>query len=88
MNSGGLRAKPTPSGVPVIMMSPGSSLHPAEISRSRRGSLKTMNFVFESCFVTPFTRVWMRSAVGSISSALTIHGPMGRWLSKFLPLNH
>src|SRR4029079_7229617 len=46
MNSGGLRAKPTPSGVPVMRMSPASSLHPAENSCTRRGSLKTMNFVF------------------------------------------
>ena len=28
MNTGGLRAKPTPDGVPVMMMSPGSSVMP------------------------------------------------------------
>src|SRR5205814_206946 len=78
MNSFGVRALPMPSGVPVMMMSPGASTHPAESSRRSRGSLNTMWRVFESCFVTPFKRVCTRSPAGSSASALTIHGPSGR----------
>jgi hypothetical protein len=38
------------------MMSPGSSVMPAESSAIRRGSLKYMWRVLESCLTTPFTR--------------------------------
>src|SRR5437867_12485873 len=47
-NSGGVRAKPTPAGVPVMMRSPDHSSQPAKISAMSRGILKTMNFVRES----------------------------------------
>ena len=40
MNSGGVRAWPTPAGVPVEMMSPGSSVRPAESYAMIRGILK------------------------------------------------
>src|SRR2546426_3322716 len=35
--SGGVRAKPTPAGVPVMITSPGHSSQPAEISAMSRG---------------------------------------------------
>src|SRR5256885_1719693 len=88
-HSGGVRPIPTPSGVPVKMTSPGCRVRPADSSAMIRATGKTMCFVLESCFTAPFTRVASRSTCGSgISSFVTIHGPSGRWVSKFVPLNH
>ena len=61
IQTGGFRAKPTPSGVPVTMMSPGSSVIASVRISTRVGTSKIMLAVFESCMVSPFNRVWMRS---------------------------
>ena len=45
---GGLRAKPTPAGVPVEMMSPGSSVKTLERYAISFGILKIRLLVFES----------------------------------------
>src|SRR5262249_22292303 len=60
-HSCGLRPAPTPSGVPVAMMSPGSSVMPAERSAINSSTLNSMWRVFDFCFVTPLT-VRLRSS--------------------------
>src|SRR5207244_13376430 len=67
---------------------PTRPLFRSETSAMRRGILKTMNFVRESCLPAPFTRERIARSDGSSSSAVTIHGPIGRCVSKFFPLNH
>src|SRR5260221_11783939 len=47
---------PTPSGVPVEITSPGSSVTMEERKAIISSGLKTINRVDESCFVTPLTR--------------------------------
>src|SRR5579883_2504059 len=77
--SGGLRAKPTPLGVPVAMISPGSSVMPSESSAMIWGMVKIIILVLESCLRTPLTsRRRLRFCGLSISSAVTIHGPIGQ----------
>src|SRR6266702_1272772 len=77
-HSWGVLPAPTPSGVPVAMMSPGSSVMPDEMSAIRTGISKIMYLVLESCFMTPFFVSQSRRSCGSgISSAVTMHGPNG-----------
>gem|GEM_PF-4026842 len=77
-----MRPAPTPSGVPVAMMSPGSSVMPALMSEIRNGTLNSMCRVFEPCFFSPLTVSHRSSTCGSgISSAVTMHGPNGAYVS-------
>ena len=48
---GGLRAKPTPCGVPVLITSPGSSVIPREMKAMSSRTLKIILSVLESCNV-------------------------------------
>src|SRR5579859_23643 len=78
-NSGGLRAKPTPLGVPVAMMSPASSVMPCERMEMMLRTSNSILAVVSSCLVTPLTRKYSFSFCGSgISSAVTIQGPIGQ----------
>ena len=73
---------PTPFGVPVRMMSPGSSvIASARKSTTARGP-KIRSDVLESCRGSPLTCVVRRSASASgTSSAVVIHGPQGQNVS-------
>ena len=51
----------TPEGVPVMMMSPGSSVMTLESSCTRVGTSKIRSSVLLSCMTSPLTRVMMRS---------------------------
>src|SRR5690606_37874715 len=52
MNSGGLRAKPTPDGVPVAMISPGSSVMIRDRCSMIAATPKIMYLVLEDCLMT------------------------------------
>src|SRR6202008_3706759 len=90
IQAGGFLAGATPDGVPVAMMSPGSSVMNSERYSMVLAVEKIMSDVLESCMVSPLTRVVMRrpAAPGGSSSAVTIHGPSGPVPSKFLPGVH
>ena len=80
---------PTPGGVPVDTMSPGSSVITDERYSSSAGTSNTNWFVLESCKVRPFNSNRMRRLFGSgISSLETSSGPIGPNVSKVLPIVH
>ena len=83
----GLRAMATPEGVPVMMMSPGSSVMTLLSSCTRVGTSKIRSSVLLSCMTSPLTRVMMRSGAppGGSSSDVTMSGPKPPVPSKFLP---
>ena len=54
IHSCGLLPAPTPDGVPVAIISPGSKVIPEDKSEIRVGILKSKCFVLERCFSTPF----------------------------------
>src|SRR5208283_4530196 len=86
---GGFLAAPTPDGVPVETMSPGSSVNTLDKYATSSGILKIRCFVLESCRISPLISIRMSSACGSgISSFVTIHGPIGAKVSKVLPISH
>ena len=62
---GGFCAAPIPPGVPVAMMSPGSSVITALSSLTSAATVKTMLAVLDDWTVTPFRRVSMRRSCGS-----------------------
>src|SRR6185295_9081618 len=70
--TGGLRANPTPAGVPVEIMSPGSSVMKRETNSIRRGMSKISCEVLESCIVWPLRRSLIERSPGlGTSSAVT-----------------
>src|SRR2546430_15613956 len=78
-NSGGFRANPTPSGVPVAMMLPAGSVMPFETHSMIASTGEIMSLVLLSCFTTPLTLSFRPSDWGSsISAAVTIPGPGGQ----------
>ena len=88
--TGGLRAAPTPAGVPVTMTSPGTSVIAALRVTIRSTTSKIMSSVFADCITSPFRRVSsLRPAppAGS-SSGVTKSGPNAPVPSKFLPTVH
>jgi hypothetical protein len=90
---GGEKPMPTPAGVPVAMMSPGSSVRPREQVSISVGMSKIMSRVIASCrsSVSPpdgVTQPRTRVSRASSSSAVTIHGPIGQKVSQFLPSIH
>ena len=64
-NTGGTRAKPTPDGVPVLIMSPGSNVKPADKLSIVVGMSKIMSRVLPSCITSPLTRQISRTCCGS-----------------------
>src|SRR6266478_8325749 len=82
-------AAPTPSGVPVAMMSPGRSVMASDSTSMHWSTGKIILLVLLDCRTFPPTRMVMLSACGfGISSAVTSTGPMGQKVSRDLPLNH
>ena len=76
-NSGGVRAKPTPSGVPVAMTSPGSSVMPLrelrDQARDREDHLRRVAVLLLDAVEA---KGELEQICGSpISSGVTIHGP-------------
>ena len=70
--------KPTPAGVPVKMMSPGSSGTTADSSAISCGTPKTRSLVRASCTVSPsMLQPRARSSGSSSSSGVTTQGPSG-----------
>ena len=57
MKTGGLRAAPTPAGVPVTIRSPGSRLIPTLISETSVATSKIRSLVDALCITLPFSRV-------------------------------
>ena len=88
-NCGGSIDWPTPSGVPVRMRSPGSSVHVSAMKSTSACGPKTRSAVLESWRSSPLTCELMRSASGSAtSSAVVIQGPQGQEASKPLARVH
>lgn len=77
MKSGGVRASPTPLGVPVTMTSPGVSVKAALRVEIIEATSKIMSLVFASCTVSPLSRAVSRSPAppGGSASAVTKYGP-------------
>ena len=65
IHTGGVRAWPTPAGVPITITSPGSSVMHSASSAMVSATLKIMSLVFASCITWPFRRLWMRRPVGA-----------------------
>src|SRR6266566_2092209 len=88
-NTGGLRAKPTPGGVPVAITSPGSSVMVWERNSINSGTPKINWSVLESCIVLPLSISLIESLCGSgISSVVTIVCPIGAKVSQDFPRCH
>ena len=86
----GLRAAPTPPGVPVMITSPGSSVIATLISSIKVATLKISWSVRASCITLPLRRPWMRNppAPDGTASGVTSQGPNAPVASKFLPIVH
>ena len=88
-NLGGSKPMPTPEGVPVAMMVPGSRVMPEDSSWIIASMPVMRRSVVESCRSSPFTLAEMESAGGkAISSAVVMQGPMGVKPSRLLPKYH
>ena len=86
MNTGGLRALPTPPVVPVEITSAGCSGKTVEMYSTKAGTSNIRSLVGALCMIRPLSLVSKRSWPGSgISSAVTIHGPNAPERQKFLP---
>ena len=89
MNSGGLRAKPTPSGVPVAIIIPGRSVMPTETHEMMESTGWIISEVVPSCLTVPLTVRRRLNAWGSsTSSGVTTQGPLGHDASRLLPLKY
>ena len=86
---GGFAAIPTPCGVPVRIVVPGSSVVLPLKNSMIEGTSKIMSFVFQSWTAVPFRMVRMVRALGlGISSGVTRHGPSGQKESNDFPRLH
>src|SRR5437660_1906270 len=82
-NTGGLRAAPTPGGVPVKIRSPGSSVITCERNWISCGTLKMNSRVLLSCITWPLSRSLIGSAWWSGDSwAVTRSGTGGAKVSN------
>ena len=80
---GGVRAAPTPEGVPVRITSPASSVSPCEIQLMSAGTSNTSSDVFDDCSTSPLTLVSSGSPdARSTSSSPTTSGPNGQNVSN------
>src|SRR6476620_3658516 len=69
--------------VPVASMSPGSSVWIDVIHSIQRGILWAMSLVLKFCLSSPFTHSLIcRLFTSRISSAVTMHGPIGQNVSR------
>jgi DNA-binding transcriptional LysR family regulator len=88
-NFGGFMPRPTPGGVPVVMMSPGISVIMPDRYDTICGTLKIMVAVEPVWQRLPLTSRYMLSLCTSpTSSDVTSHGPSGPKVSCDLPLVH
>jgi hypothetical protein len=88
-HTGGVRAKPTPWGVPVRITAPLRSVIVLLSDSISAGTSKIMSAVVWSCIVAPLRIVLSRSALGlGSSSVVTIAGPRGQKPSNPLPRAH
>src|SRR3546814_17238494 len=77
----------TPSVVPVAIRSPGSSVKAVERYSICSKMFASILPVFDDWRSSPLTRQRTSRACGSeISSAVTIQGHVGPWLSKDFPI--
>src|ERR687898_864634 len=77
------RAAPTPSGVPVVTMSPGSSVTVWLAAATRCQMSKIRSLVRASCFRLSLTHSRKRRSCGSFTShAGVTPGPIGRKVSR------
>ena len=83
---GGLKASPTPLGVPVRISAPGSSVQASEMKATSSSGLKIRSLVEPSWRSSPLTWVVRRRSDGSAS--VVIHGPQGQLESKPLARDH
>lgn len=80
---------PTPAGVPVAMMSPGSSVIVRDSQAIASATGNICSAVVPSWTTAPFRRVRTPSAwMSSISSSVTSAGPHGANVSIALPAVH
>ena len=79
MRSPGLSG-PTPDGVPVVMMSPGSSVQNRETNSTSSGTGKINWLVFDAWRFSPLTHPSIDRLDGSTPTAM--HGPIGAKVSK------
>src|SRR5262249_56334441 len=85
----GSRVDPTPEGVPVETMSPGSSVVSDERWEISSGTLKMRSFVEADCICSPLrAREKETAPPASASSAVTSAGPHGAEPSNTLPGIH
>ena len=87
-STGGFSAMPTPAGVPVEITSPGSRVNAVESVSTCAEQSKIMSSVvavLAQLAVHPACAARGRAGRRS-SSAVTIHGPIGPWVSKDLPI--
>src|SRR3569833_267430 len=77
IQTGGVRAWPTPGGVPMAITSPGSSVMISLRISMVRGTSKIMSDVLDCCMVLPLSRLLMLRplAPGGSSSGVTRNGP-------------
>src|SRR5450756_1203394 len=88
IQTGGVRAKPTPPGVPVAIRSPGLSVVKEEKNSTADGTSTSICEVRADCMTWPLSVVVSARSETSTSSAVTTSGPMGIVASKFLPAVH
>ena len=86
--TGGVRAKPTPPGVPVAMTSPGRRVVNEEKNSTALGTSTSIWLVRACCMTWPLSVVVRATSATSASSGVTTSGPMGMLPSKFFPGVH
>ena len=84
---GGSSPAATPAGVPVVISMPTSRVNAADRCSIIWAQVKIMSAVVPSWRSSPFTQVRRARSWGSpTSSAVTIAGPVGPWVSKPFPI--
>src|SRR5271170_6684852 len=85
----GLRPSPTPNGVPVETISPGSSGVIDEMYSISAGILKINSLVFECCSTSPsMVSCTSRLCGSAIWSEVTIAGPIGQKVGRLFDSDH
>ena len=88
IQTGGVRANPTPPGVPVAITSPGARRVNEEKNSTALGTSTSICEVRADCMTWPLSVELMARSVTSTSSGVTTSGPIGMLPSKFLPAVH
>src|SRR5215468_2019338 len=88
IQTGGVRAKPTPPGVPVAITSPGARRVKEEKNSIAAGTLTSICEVRADCITLPLRVELMARSLTSTSSVVTTSGPIGMLPVKFFPAVH